>query len=112
MDTAANKQLQYTNVIILETDVELVNGGPLVKYGWQGTGYYLSYGTVRKITGAYRAGSVERLYDLTWFPYENEEDEAEKAAQLLSEEMENAVSLAVPLTADAGTGKTWYEAKA
>ncbi|MBR3553975.1 MAG: DUF3048 domain-containing protein [Clostridia bacterium] len=50
MDTAANKQLQYTNVIILETDVELVNGGPLVKYGWQGTGYYLSYGTVRKIT--------------------------------------------------------------
>ena len=40
------------------------------------------------------------------------EDEAEKAAQLLSEEMENAVSLAVPLTADAGTGKTWYEAKA
>lgn len=36
-------------------------------------------GTVRKITGAYRAGSVERLYDLTWFPYENEEDEAEKA---------------------------------
>lgn len=50
MDTAANKQLQYTNVFVLETDVELVNGGPLVKYGWQGTGYYLSYGTVRKIT--------------------------------------------------------------
>ena len=57
MDTAANKQLQYTNVIILETDVELVNGGPLVKYGWQGTGYYLSYGTMRKITW------IKRGYD-------------------------------------------------
>lgn len=40
------------------------------------------------------------------------EDEAEKAAALLSEEMQNAVQLAVPLTADAGVGKTWYEAKA
>ncbi len=39
------------------------------------------------------------------------ENEAEKAAQLLSEEMQNAVKLSVPLTADAGTGKTWYEAK-
>ena len=39
-------------------------------------------------------------------------DEAEKAAALLSEEMQNAVSLSVALTADAGTGKTWYEAKA
>ena len=39
-------------------------------------------------------------------------DEAEKAAALLSEEMHNAVSLSVALTADAGTGKTWYEAKA
>ena len=40
------------------------------------------------------------------------EDEAEKAARILSEEMQNAVSLSVPLTADAGIGKTWYEAKA
>ncbi len=39
------------------------------------------------------------------------EDEAEYAAALLSEEMQNAVSLSVPLTADAGTGKTWYDAK-
>ena len=39
------------------------------------------------------------------------EEEAEKAARLLSEEMENAVSLSVMLTADAGIGKTWYEAK-
>ena len=40
------------------------------------------------------------------------EDEAERAAKLLSEEMQNAVKLSVPLTADAGVGKTWFEAKA
>ena len=39
------------------------------------------------------------------------EDEAEKAASLLSEEMENAVELSLTLTADAGIGKTWYDAK-
>lgn len=40
------------------------------------------------------------------------EEEAETVAKLLQEEMENAISLAVPLTADAKAGKTWYEAKA
>lgn len=35
-----------------------------------------------------------------------------KAAVILKEEMENAVQLSVKLSADAGTGKTWYEAKA
>lgn len=40
------------------------------------------------------------------------ENEAQKAAQILNEEMENAVKLSVPLTADAATGKTWYDAKA
>ncbi len=39
------------------------------------------------------------------------ENEADKAAKLLSEEMENAVSLSLTLTADAGIGKTWYDAK-
>ena len=39
------------------------------------------------------------------------EDEAEKAAAILREEMENAVSLSVPLTADAHIGRTWYDAK-
>ena len=50
MDAAVNKQLQYTNVFILETDVSLYGGGPLVQIDWKGgTGYYLSYGTVREI---------------------------------------------------------------
>lgn len=38
-------------------------------------------------------------------------DEAEKAAAILKEEMEAAVLLKVPLTADANIGKTWYDAK-
>ena len=40
------------------------------------------------------------------------QDEAERAASLLTEEMENAVSLSVPMLAEAKTGATWYEAKA
>lgn len=39
------------------------------------------------------------------------QDESEIVAKLLQEEMENAVSLDVPLTADAAIGKTWYDAK-
>jgi DNA polymerase-1 len=43
---------------------------------------------------------------------ESPEGEAEKAASLLTEEMQGAVSLSVPMTAEAKIGKTWYEAKA
>ena len=39
------------------------------------------------------------------------EEEAERVAKLLREEMEQAVSLSVPLVAEASIGKTWYEAK-
>jgi DNA polymerase I len=39
-------------------------------------------------------------------------EEALQVATLLTEEMQNAVSLSVPLTADAKIGETWYEAKA
>lgn len=39
------------------------------------------------------------------------QEESEIAAKLLQEEMENAVRLDVPLTADAAIGKTWYDAK-
>lgn len=38
------------------------------------------------------------------------EELADKAAQILTEEMQGAVSLAVPLTADAKEGKSWYDA--
>lgn len=38
------------------------------------------------------------------------EDKAEKAAKILTEEMQGAVKLAVPLTADAKEGKSWYDA--
>ena len=37
---------------------------------------------------------------------------APAAAKILKEEMENAVSLSVKLSVEAGIGKTWYEAKA
>ena len=40
------------------------------------------------------------------------EAQAERAAALLKEEMEAAVKLAVPLTVDVHTGKSWYDAKA
>ena len=43
---------------------------------------------------------------------ESPADEALKAASVLTEEMQNAARLSVPLTADAKIGDTWYEAKA
>ncbi|WP_306569956.1 DNA polymerase I [Faecalispora jeddahensis] len=39
------------------------------------------------------------------------QEEAEAAAKLLTEEMQNAVSLSVPMLAEAKIGKTWYDAK-
>ena len=39
------------------------------------------------------------------------EAEAEIVMKLLTEEMENAVALSVPLTAEAHAGKSWYDAK-
>ncbi len=39
------------------------------------------------------------------------EEEAEKAAQIVSREMENACEMKVRLKSDANIGKTWYDAK-
>lgn len=38
-------------------------------------------------------------------------DEAEQAAAILTEEMENVIRLSVPLVAEAHSGKSWYDAK-
>lgn len=42
---------------------------------------------------------------------EASEECADRAAEILVDEMENAVKVCVPLTADCGMGKTWFEAK-
>ncbi len=42
---------------------------------------------------------------------ESPTDKAQRVAVILKEEMENAASLAVTLSVDAGIGKTWYDAK-
>lgn len=51
MDSSTGKQLSYVNVFALETDISLYDGGPLVEMNWKGgTGYYISRGTIKKIT--------------------------------------------------------------
>ena len=42
---------------------------------------------------------------------EAKENEAEKVARILQEEMEKAATLTVRLRADVNVGKTWYDAK-
>ena len=39
------------------------------------------------------------------------ESDAQKASVILKEEMENAVHLAVPMSVDVNTGRSWYDAK-
>ena len=39
------------------------------------------------------------------------EDEADKASAILREEMENAISLNIPLKVDLERGQSWYDAK-
>lgn len=39
------------------------------------------------------------------------ENEAQKASEILKEEMENAVQMQVPMTAEVHCGKTWFDAK-
>ncbi len=51
MDSKAEKQLNYKNVFVLETEVKLHTDGYLMKVDWKGgTGYYVSDGGAQKIT--------------------------------------------------------------
>ena len=52
MDSALNKQLEYTNVFYLETTTEVINwNNGLISLNWKGgNGYYISNGTIRPIT--------------------------------------------------------------
>ncbi len=51
MDQKEGKQLEYTNLFVLETAVTLHENGPLMDVEWTGgTGYYASGGTACKIT--------------------------------------------------------------
>ncbi len=51
IDQRSGKQLSYTNIFVLETEVTSYNGGPLVKIDWKGgSGYYISKGKSQKIT--------------------------------------------------------------
>lgn len=51
MDSKTGEQLAYTNVFVLQTDVSLYQGGPLVEIDWKGgDGYYISANGVTEIT--------------------------------------------------------------
>ena len=50
MDQKAEKQLEFTNVFVLQTNVSLHGNGPLMDVDWKGgTGYYVSAGTACQI---------------------------------------------------------------
>ncbi|MBO5363783.1 MAG: DNA polymerase I, partial [Clostridia bacterium] len=59
--------------------------------------------------GGYKAKLVLQVHDelLIDCPI----DEQAAVSKILKEEMENAVSLSVPLTVEVGVGKTWFDAK-
>ena len=59
--------------------------------------------------GNYKAKLVLQVHDELVIDCPKEESEA--VAKLLKHEMENAVSLKVPLTVEVGIGETWYESK-
>ena len=58
--------------------------------------------------GGYRAKLVLQVHDELIIDCPTEEQEA--VAMILKKEMENAVTLNVPLEADVGIGQSWYEA--
>ena len=59
--------------------------------------------------GGYQARLVLQVHDELIIDCPKEE--AKTVAEILKREMENAVSLQVPLTVEVGVGETWYESK-
>ena len=59
--------------------------------------------------GGYQAQLVLQVHDELVIDCPKEE--AEEVAKILKEEMENAVSLKVPLTVEVGIGENWYQTK-
>lgn len=59
--------------------------------------------------GGYKAKLVLQVHDELLI--DCPKNEAEEVAKLLKEEMENAVSLSVPLTVDVGIGNSWFDTK-
>ena len=59
--------------------------------------------------GNYKAKLVLQVHDE--LVIDCPENEAKEVAKLLKNEMENAVSLSVPLTVDIGIGENWFTTK-
>ena len=59
--------------------------------------------------GGYKARLVLQVHDELII--DCPKNEADEVAQILKREMENAVSLQVPLTVEVGVGENWYESK-
>ena len=59
--------------------------------------------------GGYKAKLVLQVHDELVIDCPKEE--ADKVAKILKTEMENAVSLRVPLTVEVGVGENWYQTK-
>ena len=63
----------------------------------------------RLMQGGYKAKLVLQVHDELII--DCPKDEANDVAEILKNEMENAVSLKVPLTVEVGVGQNWYETK-
>lgn len=69
-DSVSGKQLNYTNVFVLETDITTYKNGPLMSVELEGgNGYYISMGKSQKITWkkASEADTIE-VFDLSGAP--------------------------------------------
>ena len=71
MDSVADKQLEFTNVFILETDISIRTRHGHKEIDWKGgansVGYYVSNGAVQEITWKKPSESdYLKFYDKVW----------------------------------------------